>query len=421
MTISPQSESVFRSRYAGAIGNLLEHYEKALFGILAPFLAPLFFANKDPLIALILTYAILPLGGLTRPLGALFFGLIGDRLGRRVALFYSLLGMAIVSIGIGSLPIYEKIGLGAPLLLALGKMLQSFFAAGETTGGALFVLENTAPPKRGFMSSWYGVSSIGGSLLASSLVTLLSAKGYIEQGWRYLFWAGGITAFWGVFLRLKTKEGSEFIEAPKVKNLSMLHIIRENRVAFFAIVIASSFSHATYSLPFTLMNGFIPLITDLSKTEVMKVNTLLLVVDLFLLPCFGFLANRFGKERVMLSGALGSALCAIPLFLLLDHGSLAVVIGVRLTIIVFGVAFAAPYYAWAMEQVPTLHRYLILSLAGAFGAMMPTSALSLWLYKISGWTGAPAIYLTVIGGAAAWVVYSFSLEKKAHFNLRAQN
>lgn len=406
--------SFLRNRAAGVIGNLLEHYDNALFGLLAPFLAPLFFEEQDPLTALILTYGMLPLGFVTRPLGSLFFGWMGDRYGRKEALFCSLLGMAVVTIGMGCLPVYQEIGFWAPLLLALGRMLQNFFVAGESTGGAIFVLEHTPVAKRGFISSCYGSSWVAGILLASGLITWMSAHGSMDQGWRLLFWAGGITAIFGVFLRWKTTDGAEFTEAPKVRDLSIWQTVQEYRLPFLSIILASGFSYTTYSLAFTLMNGYIPLITSLSHTKVMEVNTLLLVVDLFLLPCFGYLAQLFGKEKVMLFGAFGSALLAIPLFSCLDQASLLTVIAVRLAIIVFGVAFAAPYYAWAIEQVPPRHRYLILSLGGAIGSQLigtPTSAISLWLYKTLGWTGAPALYLLVASSAAGWVVYRFA--KKA--------
>lgn len=401
----------YRNPIAGIIGNLLEHYDSALFGLLTPFIAPFFFVKQDPLTALILTYGMLPLGFVTRPLGSLFFGWIGDSWGRRQALFLSLIGMAVVTMGIGCLPVYRDIGVWAPLFLAVGRMLQSFFAAGESTGGAIFVLEHTSVPKRGFISSCYDASSIGGILLASALVTFVSARGYIEEEWRILFWAGGITALFGVFFRWKTTDGTEFIESPKIKNGSGLQGLKEYKLILFCLILASGFSYTTYSLAFTLMNGYIPLITSLSKTQVMQVNTVLLGVDLLLLPCFGYLATQFGKERVMLAGAAGSVFSAIPLFSLLDHASLGVVIAVRLTIIVCGIAFAAPYYAWAMERVPPRHRYLILSLGGALGSQLigaPASAICLWLYKVLGWAGAPALYLVVTGSGAGIVVYGFS-------------
>ena len=401
--------SSFRNRIAGIIGNLLEHYDHALFGLLAPFIAPLFFEEKDPITALILTYGMLPLGFLTRPIGSLCFGWIGDRFGRRQALFFSLSGMAIVTVGMGSLPVYRDIGIYAPLFLALGRMLQSFFAAGESTGGAIFVLEHTQSEKRGLISSLYDASSIMGILIASGLVTLMGTLGCIEKNWRILFWAGGITAVFGVILRLLAKDGTEFVS--DVKRPHWLATLKEHRSALLSIILASGFSHTTYSLAFTLMNGYIPLITSLSKTEVMKVNTSLLVVDMFLLPFFGYLATKFGKERVMFFGALCSVLAAIPLFSLLDHASLGRVIMVRLAIIISGVAFAAPYYAWAIERVPAHHRYLILSFGSAIASQLigaPTSAICLWLYKTMGWSAAPGLYLVVVGMGACCVVYPFA-------------
>src|ERR1700731_673710 len=106
-------------RVAGMIGNILGNYDKALFGLLAPFIAPLFFGPEDPVTALILTYAMLPLGFLTKPLGALFFGRIGDKYGRKFALCCSLVGMAVFTFGIGCLPVYKTAGAWAPLGLAL--------------------------------------------------------------------------------------------------------------------------------------------------------------------------------------------------------------------------------------------------------------------------------------------------------------
>jgi MFS family permease len=167
------------------------------------------------------------------------------------------------------------------------------------------------------------------------------------------------------------------------------------------------------------MNGFVPLVTDCSKSEVMKVNTLLLVVDMILLPCFGWLATRFGKERVMLMGAACSTFAAIPLFASLDHATVGMVIGVRVAMIFFGVAFAAPYHAWALEQVPKEARYTVLSLGSALGSQligMPTAAISLWLYQTTGCTFAPGLYLILTGFMAGYMVY-WSISSPERFNL----
>jgi MHS family proline/betaine transporter-like MFS transporter len=409
-----RSASVY-SRLAGIVGNILEHYDNALFGLLAPFIAPLFFQQQDPVTALVLTYGMLPLGMLGRPVGSLFFGWIGDRWGRRQALFYSLLGMSVVTVSIGFLPTYSQVGVLAPGLLFCGRLLQSFFAAGESTGGAIYVLEQTGEKKRGFISSLYDASSIVGILIGSGLVTLFSSMGTIEHMWRWLFWAGGLTAVFGLFLRMRTEDSKEF-----VRSTGFIQGLKDQKRALFSLVIASGFSYTTYAFPFVLMNSFVPLVTSISKAEAMKVNTALLVVDMFLLPFFGILANRFGKERVMLFGCVGSAVTALPLFYMLGSAStMGMVIATRLIIVVFGVAFAAPYHAWAIERVPSQSRYTVLSLGHALGSQLigaPSSAVCLWLYKQMGWNVAPGFYLLFVALGATVVLVRFKGARDRHFS-----
>ncbi|MES2198975.1 MAG: MFS transporter [Chlamydiota bacterium] len=403
------------SRAASLIGNLLEHYDSALFALLAPFIAPLFFYEKDPITALILTYGMLPLGLLTRPLGSLFFGWIGDRLGRRRALFYSLSGTAIVTVGMGVLPVYQTIGIWAPIFLALARMLQSFFVAGESVGGALFLLEHTKKTKRSLFSSFYDISTLGGIFIASIAVSSMSLTGNIEHNWRILFLAGGLTAVLGLFFRYTTKKEPEYAINIEEK-ISIISILKKHKKALLSITLASGFSYVTYAMAFTFLNAFIPLITSLTQTEVIRLNTKLLMIDVLLLPCFGYLAHKIGKGKIMLAGSLCCAIGAIPLFSLLPNSSIYTVTAVRLCIITFGVAFAASYYAWAMELVPKKHRYLILALGSALGSQLigaPSIACCLWLYKITGLIQAPGLYLTISALGASLVLYR--LQSKSMF------
>lgn len=152
---------------AGIIGNICHSYNEALFALLAPFICTIFFPNTNATYALMLTYAILPLGLLSRPLVATLFGFIGDKFGRKKSILLSLLGMSFATTAMGCIPSFTKAGIIAPILLSASKTLQSFFAAGEITGGAIFVLEHFSEKRRSFLSSLYDASSIFGILLAS--------------------------------------------------------------------------------------------------------------------------------------------------------------------------------------------------------------------------------------------------------------
>lgn len=389
----------------GLIGNFLKNYDLTLFGLLAPYLAPAFFPNSSPVTALIYTYALLPLGLITKPLGAFVFGRIGDRSGRKRALFFSLSGIAAVNMATGLLPGADTLGSFAPFLLGIARMLQSFFAAGEAAGGALLLLENTEKEKQTRASSLYDMSSIGGILFASFGIGILSFLGIEENGWRFLFLTGGLTGIVGLFFR-KQAEIPE--STPLASRPSPLSSIKDRFEAFVSIMFASGFSHVTFSLSFTFMNGFVPLVSDVTRSQVASLNILLLCFDFLLLPVFGRVAEKIGKETLMLVASLCCALLAPILFFFLPGSGLIGITLIRLLLITPGVAFAAPYYAWAKDLAPNGNRYLFLALGSALGHQLigsPCSAVSLWLYDLTGLSFVPGLYLTLFGGGIGFLLY----------------
>ncbi|HEY2811091.1 MAG TPA: MFS transporter [Rhabdochlamydiaceae bacterium] len=402
------------ARYVGIIGNILEHYDNALFALLAPFVASLFFEKNDPLMALILTYGMLPLGIVFRPLGSLFFGWIGDRYGRRRALCASLLGMAVITVIMGSLPLYATAGILSPLLLALCRVGQNFCAAGENVGASIFILEHTEEPRKNFISSIYNASTIAGTLIASILVSLCSFYWKDMPFWRWLYWSGGITALVVLPIRYKLTEGVEFIKA-KQTSANIVKVLSLNWKPLLAILCVAGFSYTTYSLPFTFMNGYIPLVTSMTKAGAVHMNTCLLVLDMCTLPFFGVLASKYSKEKIMLISALFTCVSSIPLFYLLPSASLPTILAIRMLIVLCGVGFSATYYSWIQELVLPQYRYTILSTGHAIGSQLigaPTSAISLWLFQKTGWAGAPALYLMITSFLAAGAVYLFSYKRK---------
>lgn len=405
-----------RQLWNACIGNLFEHYDTALFGFLSPFLAPLIFPDQEAMTALMLTYAIIPLSMLARPVGAIVFGYLGDVYGREYALFLTLGGMGMVSCGISFSPTYTQVGMLAPILFFLGRVAQNFFAAGETMGGAIYVLENSSEKRHDLLSSVYSASAMGGHLLASLGVFLISRQGILDPGWRLLYLLGCTTALFGCFIRrtpLTPQSSVKFSETfYNVKEMLWTY-----KKPLLFIVIGSGFAHATYSIALVLMNGLIPLVSTHTKVEVMKINTYLLILDLCGLPFFGWIASKVQREKLMLCASVGVVLLSTPLFFLLEKASLPEIIAIRVIFVLFGVSFFAPFHAWAQQLVPSKSRYAIISFGYALGSQLlggPTAALALWCFQKTGWIWSVGWYWMLLGLASSLsIAIKLRLENKS--------
>lgn len=394
--------------WSACLGNFFEHFETALFGFLSPFLAPLIFPDQEPLIALILTYAMIPLGMLARPLGALVFGYVGDVYSRSQALFLTLAGMSLVSGCIALSPTYEQAGVLAPIIFCLGRLMQNFFASGETMGGAIFLLENTSKNKHDLLSSLYNASTIGGILFASAGVSALYYYQVIDWGWRLLYMLGCLTAFFGCLIRWQAPSSSRKASSSFTGSiLNQARLLWQYRQAFLSIAITSGFAYANYSIAIVFMNGFVPLISAFTKADMISLNTVLLVLDFAALPVFGWLAAKTSREKLMLSATIGVILGSIPLLMLLKSATLLSIFVVRISFILFGVAFFAPFHAWAQELVPAHARYAIVSLGYAIGSQLlggPAAALSLWIFKQTGSISSASWYLILLAVGSSCIL-----------------
>ena len=392
------------------LGNVFEHYDTALFSFLAPFLSPFLFPDKEPTIALILTYAIIPLGTVARPLGSLVFGYIGDVYGRVQALFLTFVGMAIISGFIACVPVGMQFGILSPVLFFLGRALQNFLSAGQTMGGAIFVLEQVDKKRTDLLSGIYSACALGGHLLASFGIFLLSHYNQVLFGWRFLYLLGCITALFGwVMHRYRYYVTSiEPVYHQKTQKFfdSVIHLkknIWTYRKPFLSIMISAGFARASYSIALVLMNGWIPLVSSLTKTELMRMNTYLLLFDFCILPLFGWLSSKTLREKVMLLSSLSVVVFSMPLLTLLQGGSIGKVIVIRMIFVIFGVAFFAPFHAWAQQLVPSNARYAIISFGYAMGSQLlgsPTAALALGLFHKTGMVSSIAWYWMSLGLAS---------------------
>lgn len=393
----PKSKSY---NFFGALtGNLIEHYDKAVFGLLVPFIGPTFFAPTNPITAIIQTYGILWLGQLARPLGAIGFGLISDRLGRSYALILSLLGMSIATGLMGFLPTYDQAGIFAPFLLALCRILQNLFSAGETNGAAIYILEHSQSKFKSFVSSLIESATIGGCLLAAASITLLSYFDVLYTHWHWLMWGGSIVGFVGLYFRASFKESEIYLAQKSNLKPFTLTQFKQDFPAITAITFATGFSCMTYIMSITLMNSYLSIISSLDIMALTAMNSTLMFLDLLLLPLFGMLATYISKEKLMGYASLALAILAIPLFMMLKIDTMWAVMTVRTLIMLCGVAFSAPFRVWTQELIPIERRCTSINAGCVLGHILieaPAGVLCLWLYQQTGWIGAPGLYLATI-------------------------
>ena len=199
---------------AGAIGNFIEWYDFAVYGYFATVIATLFFPSEDRVASLLATFAVFAVSFFMRPVGAFVFGHYGDRIGRRSTLAATVILMGLATFMIGVLPSYEQIGVLAPILLVVARLLQGFSAGGEWGGSASFIVEYAPEARRGLYGSWQQVSVVGGLLVGSAiggiLGTVLSQDALYSYGWRIPFIVGILVGAVGLYLRWRLEDTPAF-------------------------------------------------------------------------------------------------------------------------------------------------------------------------------------------------------------------
>lgn len=393
------------------MGNLIEHYDKVLYGLVAPFVAHLFFPSYHPVVALMLAY--MPIGFISRPLGAYVMGSIGDRLGYKKSLLISILGTSLATFCIGCLPTYGQIGILAPIGLYTLRALSCFFAAGETTAAPLLLIENTSNKNKEMMSSYYEMSSILGTFLASIAVTLLTLSFHIQSYWRVLFLISGVLSF-TIFIWRNTfpyiEKKDKYLKEPSLFS-------KNNLLPFLAIVFVTGFSCANYNITLTLLNGYIPLISSHSHTEMFMLHSFLVLLDLAFLPLFALVAKKWGMTKLIYTALILSFVLALPSFIWMGSSSLIAIFTVRTLFVFLGLALASTYQLWTIQTANKDNRFKLIASAKAIGAQViggPTVSLSLWMYQKTAWRASPALCIMATAFFALIAMYALKVcrEKK---------
>ena len=312
----------------GMAGNLLEWYDFSLYGYFSPVIARLFFPNNDPFISLISTFAVFAAGFLMRPLGALMFGYWGDRLGRKKALLFSLLLISLPTIFIGFLPTYETAGFWAPVLLIVLRLLQGLSAGGEYTSSIIFLTEHARPNRKGFAGSFALFGSGLGMLLGSFACAVVTASCSPESlnswGWRLPFLFGTITMVFGLILRKRAQETSEFQKMQQSGSLASnpLSEIAQKQKANIGVMMGFNLlSTIAGYLLYAYMPTYLYKVIGLPLSDALFLNVICLAWFNVVVPFAGLLSDYIGRKILFLWGSVAFVLLSYPLFLLISQGT----------------------------------------------------------------------------------------------------
>ena len=365
------------------IGNILDHYDTALFLLLSPVIGKLFFPTYDPLTQVILTYAAMSVTCITRPLGSLYFGNLARTKGGKYALCCSLSGVGIATGLMGFIPDYHHIGIWAPLLMSVLRALQGFFASSEAIIGSMFLMDITHDNKTQW-SGLFSASTMIGVIIASNLILMLSNQGLLESYWRYLFLLGFCASLIGLYLRISHLEERN-ISVPS--SCTRRYARKGNIIVIIGILSTGILSYVTYYIPFILMNSLIPTITDFSYNLMLEGNNMLLLFDFIALLSFSFcIKNKYSAP--MLFGAVGIILIACPLLSSISStSSFNSIVITRVVIVLFGVLFCMPLSHFVHSISPPPNGYLLYSMTYGCGIELfgrSTPLIGSMLYYYSG-------------------------------------
>lgn len=414
------SASGRRAAFTGGLGTVIEYYEFSLYGLLAVFLAPVFFPSDDPAVSTVAALGALGISNLARPLGGILVGRFADRHGRRTMLIVTILVMGLASGAIGFLPGHATIGIAAPVLLILIRFVQGIAAAGEAMGATAYAMESSPTKRSTFFSSFIGSGGSWGYVLAAvvtgGLSLVVSPDAMASWGWRIPFLLCLPLALVCLWLRRSMTDSPEFVREKANEQLVSKPfrevVLRYPKSVLRVIGIQIGLSAPGY-LGLVYLAVFLIEERGFPKSQVYWVTAIAIGLEAITIPLYGMLADRVGGRRLLLIATFTFVVLAYPLFLGLANAESIVVVAVlHCAFMQIAGAQTAPAWAIFARLFPTNVRtsgmalgYNIgVTVAGGFG---PFIAAQLIL-----WTGSPlAPAYWVIAGAGIGLVAVLSLPR----------
>lgn len=417
-----------RAVAAAALGNMTEWYDFGVYSYLAPTVSLVFFSDLPPSLGIVAALGTFAASFLVRPLGGLFFGPLGDRIGRTRVLSFTLILMALGTGLIGVVPSYESIGIAAPLLVLFGRLVQGFSTGGEYAGAMTFIAEYAPDRRRGFLGSWLEFGTLTGyafgALLVTCLTFLLDRSQMLSWGWRIPFLLALPLGVIGLYLRLRLEETPAFERLrassrerrglPTRTELRLIFTTHWRAVLMVGglVIVWNVTNYMLTSYMPTYLTSTLPAHGE-SRTSTTTSQALQVVVLLLLMVIVTFLgrlSDRVGRRPILLAGSVGLIVLSLPAVLLLRVGGLVPTFGGLLVIALLLVCFSSTLPSTLPAMFPTEIRYGGLAITfnifvSAFGGTtaVVTSALVLATGDLN-WPGYYLMAAGIIGAVSALLI-----------------
>lgn len=414
----PDPTVVRRVALASAIGTTVEWYDYFIYAAATSLVfGKLFFPQLDETAGTLAAFMTFAVAYLVRPIGGVYFGHLGDRIGRKALLVTSLLVMGLATFAIGLLPTYSAVGIAAPIMLLILRMIQGIGVSGEWGGAVLMAVEHAPAKKRGFYGSWPQVGVPAGIILANlvfiAITTTLSEEQFLSWGWRVPFLISIVLVFIGLFIRLRVEESPIFAQVKTAKQEAPAPVLEvwrnyKKQVLLGSVAFAASVAVGYLTLTYGLTYG--TTVLHLSRPLMLSLILVTAAVGGVGILFFSSLSDRIGRRKVFMGGAVAQAVWAIPFFLLFDTRNPVLILAAFIVMQLSSYAMYGPMAAIFAEIFNTRVRYTGASLCyqmgtilgGAFTPLIASALLSATGTSMS--ISAYVIAISVISATAAFAL-----------------